>query len=280
MAQARASVGVARVDLEHTTIRAPISGTVLQRAVDVGQTVAASLQAPVLFTIAQDLSRMEVHAAIDEADVGKLHEGQEATFTVDAYPGETFHGDASSRSARSRPSRRTWSPTTPSCASTTRTGSCGPGMTATVRVGLAAARGRAARAELGAALPAGARADREGAGAAGRGGGAGGGGRRDRRGGAGAGGGRRRRAAARRRRRRRRAAGAGRRARASTRPQGDKVVAGALQARHRRRRVHRGRTGGLHEGDEVVVDVDGRHAAAPRARPPGGGNARPRPRFF
>jgi HlyD family secretion protein len=92
VAQSRASVGVARVDLERTTIRAPISGTVLQRSVDVGQTVAASLQAPVLFTIAQDLSRMEVHAAIDEADVGKLHEGQEATFTVDAYPGETFRG--------------------------------------------------------------------------------------------------------------------------------------------------------------------------------------------
>src|SRR5450432_2050277 len=90
--QSRASVGVARVDYEHTTIRAPISGTVLQRSVDVGQTVAASLQAPVLFTIAQDLSRMEVHAAVDEADVGKLHEGQEATFTVDAYPGETFPG--------------------------------------------------------------------------------------------------------------------------------------------------------------------------------------------
>jgi HlyD family secretion protein len=90
--QSRASVGVARVDLEHTTIKAPIAGTVLQRSVDVGQTVAASLQAPVLFTIAQDLSRMEVHAAIDEADVGKLHEGQEAAFTVDAYPGETFRG--------------------------------------------------------------------------------------------------------------------------------------------------------------------------------------------
>jgi HlyD family secretion protein len=92
VAQARAAVGVARVDLEHTTIRAPIAGTVLQRSVDVGQTVAASLQAPVLFTIAQDLSRMEVHAAIDEADVGKLHEGQDAAFTVDAYPGETFRG--------------------------------------------------------------------------------------------------------------------------------------------------------------------------------------------
>jgi HlyD family secretion protein len=92
VAQARASLGVAKVDLEHTTITAPISGTVLQRSVDIGQTVAASLQAPVLFTIAQDLSRMEVHAAVDEADVGKLHEGQEATFTVDAYPGETFPG--------------------------------------------------------------------------------------------------------------------------------------------------------------------------------------------
>jgi HlyD family secretion protein len=90
VAQARATIGAARVDLERTTIRAPISGLVLQRAVDVGQTVAASLQAPVLFTIAQDLSRMEVHAAIDEADVGKIREGQEATFTVDAYPGEVF----------------------------------------------------------------------------------------------------------------------------------------------------------------------------------------------
>jgi HlyD family secretion protein len=90
VAQARASIGAARVDLERTTIRAPISGLVLQRSVDVGQTVAASLQAPVLFTIAQDLAHMEVHAAIDEADVGKIREGQEATFTVDAYPGETF----------------------------------------------------------------------------------------------------------------------------------------------------------------------------------------------
>jgi HlyD family secretion protein len=92
VAQARASLGVAKVDLQNTTIRAPIDGTVLSRAVDIGQTVAAAMQAPVLFTIAQDLSRMEVHAAVDEADVGKLHEGQDATFTVDAYPGETFPG--------------------------------------------------------------------------------------------------------------------------------------------------------------------------------------------
>jgi HlyD family secretion protein len=90
VAEKRAAVGMARVDLERTTIHAPISGVVLQRAVDVGQTVAASLQAPVLFTIAQDLSRMEVRAAIDEADVGKVSEGQAATFTVDAYPADTF----------------------------------------------------------------------------------------------------------------------------------------------------------------------------------------------
>ena len=90
MAQARAQVGIARVDLDRTTIRSPISGTVLQRAVDVGQTVAASLSAPTLFTIAQDLSKMEVRAAIDEADVGKLREGLDARFTVDAYPGREF----------------------------------------------------------------------------------------------------------------------------------------------------------------------------------------------
>lgn len=90
IAQARAQVGMARVDLERTTIKSPISGVVLQRAVDVGQTVAASLQAPTLFTVAQDLSHMEVRAAIDEADVGKLREGLDARFTVDAYPGSEF----------------------------------------------------------------------------------------------------------------------------------------------------------------------------------------------
>jgi HlyD family secretion protein len=90
VAQARASVGMAEVDLERTTIRSPIDGTVLQRAVDTGQTVAASLSAPTLFTIAQDLAKMEVRAAIDEADVGKLREGLEARFTVDAHPGREF----------------------------------------------------------------------------------------------------------------------------------------------------------------------------------------------
>lgn len=90
VAQARAAVGMATVDLERTIIKSPIDGVVLQRAVDVGQTVAASLQAPTLFTIAQDLSKMEVRAAIDEADVGKLKEGLDARFTVDAHPGREF----------------------------------------------------------------------------------------------------------------------------------------------------------------------------------------------
>ncbi len=83
----------AQVDLERTIIRAPVDGTVILRNVDAGQTVAASLQAPVLFTIAQDLRDMQVEAAIDEADVGRLRVGQEATFTVDAFPRRSFNGE-------------------------------------------------------------------------------------------------------------------------------------------------------------------------------------------
>ena len=83
----------AQVDLERTIIRAPVDGTVILRNVDAGQTVAASLQAPVLFTIAQDLRDMQVEAAIDEADVGRLRVGQQATFTVDAFPRRSFNGE-------------------------------------------------------------------------------------------------------------------------------------------------------------------------------------------
>jgi HlyD family secretion protein len=83
----------AEVDLERTIIRAPVDGTVILRNVDAGQTVAASLQAPVLFTIARDLRDMQVEAAIDEADVGRLRTGQAATFTVDAFPGRSFSGE-------------------------------------------------------------------------------------------------------------------------------------------------------------------------------------------
>jgi len=71
-------------------IRSPIKGVVLKRSVDPGQTVAATLQAPVLFTLAEDLTQMELHVDVDEADVGQVREGQQATFTVDAYPDRTF----------------------------------------------------------------------------------------------------------------------------------------------------------------------------------------------
>lgn len=88
-----AALRAAQVDLDHTYIRAPVDGTVVLRNVDVGQTVAASLQAPVLFTIAQDLRAMQVDSSIDEADVGAIRVGQKVTFTVDAYPGRTFEGE-------------------------------------------------------------------------------------------------------------------------------------------------------------------------------------------
>ncbi|MES2709800.1 MAG: efflux RND transporter periplasmic adaptor subunit [Verrucomicrobiota bacterium] len=81
-----------QVDLTRCTIYAPIDGMVISRKVDVGQTVAASMNAPVLFEIAKDLTSMEIHASVAEADVGGLAEGQEVTFTVNAYPDETFHG--------------------------------------------------------------------------------------------------------------------------------------------------------------------------------------------
>src|SRR5204863_6365327 len=87
-----ASLKQAQLDLEHTTIRAPVEGVVVSRAVDVGQTVAASLQAPVLFTIAQDLTKMQVETSVDEADIGRVKLNDQATFTVDAFPNETFVG--------------------------------------------------------------------------------------------------------------------------------------------------------------------------------------------
>ena len=95
MAQRAATVDVAQINLDHTVIRAPIDGTVVARNVDVGQTVAASLQAPTLFTIAQDLTKMQVYAKTDESDVGMIHPGQVATFKVDAFPRDTFTGKVS-----------------------------------------------------------------------------------------------------------------------------------------------------------------------------------------
>jgi HlyD family secretion protein len=92
VSQAQANVNQAKVDLDHTIIAAPIDGVVIARSVDVGQTVAASFQAPVLFVIANDLKHMEVNASVDEADIGRVRTGQEVTFRVDAYPDRTFHG--------------------------------------------------------------------------------------------------------------------------------------------------------------------------------------------
>lgn len=90
--QAAANLKQARTNFSYADIYSPVDGTVLSRAVDVGQTVASSLQAPVLFTIAEDLARMQINTAVAEADVGRLTEGMKATFTVDAFPGKTFNG--------------------------------------------------------------------------------------------------------------------------------------------------------------------------------------------
>ncbi|HEY6174459.1 MAG TPA: efflux RND transporter periplasmic adaptor subunit, partial [Kofleriaceae bacterium] len=91
-AQASANLAQAKLALSYATIYSPVDGVVLSRAVDVGQTVAASLQAPVLFTIAEDLARMQIDTAVAEGDVGRLVEGMKATFTVDAFPGRQFNG--------------------------------------------------------------------------------------------------------------------------------------------------------------------------------------------
>lgn len=93
--QAQASLNQAEVNLEKTIITAPIDGFVIARNVDVGQTVAASLQAPTLFVIAADLTRMRVNTSIDESDVGRIQPGQIARFHVDAYPNEEFPGTVS-----------------------------------------------------------------------------------------------------------------------------------------------------------------------------------------
>ena len=90
--QAQASLAAAQIDLNNTFIKAPVDGVVVARNVDVGQTVAASLAAPTLFQIAQDLTKMQVDTNVSEADVGRVKVGQAATFTVDAYPGRIFRG--------------------------------------------------------------------------------------------------------------------------------------------------------------------------------------------
>jgi HlyD family secretion protein len=93
VAQTRASLNQAQVNLGYTQILSPTDGVVISRSVDVGQTVAASLQTPTLFVIAQDLRQMQVDTNVAESDIGKLSEGMDVKFTVDAYPGERFKGN-------------------------------------------------------------------------------------------------------------------------------------------------------------------------------------------
>jgi HlyD family secretion protein len=90
--QAAASVNQAQVSLDHTVIHSPIDGIVLSRNVDVGQTVAAAVQAPVLFSIATDLRHLQVQLDVDQSDVGELQVGRPVTFQVESYPDETFRG--------------------------------------------------------------------------------------------------------------------------------------------------------------------------------------------
>ena len=92
VAQARAAVERARTNLNYTKITSPINGVVIDRQVDAGQTVAASLQTPTLFKIAEDLTKMQIETKVDEADIGTVAEGQNVTFKVDAFPDETFYG--------------------------------------------------------------------------------------------------------------------------------------------------------------------------------------------
>ncbi|MEW6377138.1 MAG: efflux RND transporter periplasmic adaptor subunit [Thermodesulfobacteriota bacterium] len=93
--QAKATLKLSETNLRYTTICSPVNGIVISRNVDVGQTVAASLQAPTLFTIAKDLTQMQVDTNVSEADIGRIVKGQEVTFTVDAYPEKTFRGRVS-----------------------------------------------------------------------------------------------------------------------------------------------------------------------------------------
>jgi HlyD family secretion protein len=91
ISQAQATLDANQTDLSKAVIRSPINGVVLTRSIEPGQTVASSFQSPTLFTLAEDLTQMELHVNVDEADIGKVHAGQKATFTVSAYPDRTFH---------------------------------------------------------------------------------------------------------------------------------------------------------------------------------------------
>lgn len=93
VAQVEATLKRARINLGYCTIKSPVKGVIIDRRVNIGQTVVASLNAPSLFLIAKDLTKIQVWAAVNEADIGSIRAGQAVSFTVDAYPGQTFHGE-------------------------------------------------------------------------------------------------------------------------------------------------------------------------------------------
>jgi HlyD family secretion protein len=93
--QAQAALDSSAINLKYAKILSPVNGTVISRNIDIGQTVAASFQTPTLFTIAQDLTKMQIDTSVDESDIGKVKAGQKAAFTVDAYPESTFNGEVS-----------------------------------------------------------------------------------------------------------------------------------------------------------------------------------------
>ena len=93
--QTQAALDSSSINLKYSKILSPVNGTVISRNIDIGQTVAASFQTPTLFTIAQDLTKMQIDTSVDESDIGKVKAGQKAAFTVDAYPESTFNGEVS-----------------------------------------------------------------------------------------------------------------------------------------------------------------------------------------
>ncbi|HEY6641458.1 efflux RND transporter periplasmic adaptor subunit [Povalibacter sp.] len=120
--QAKASLETVLTDLSKAEIRSPINGVVLVRSVEPGQTVASSLQAPVLFTLAEDLRKMELHVAVDEADVGAVENGQSATFTVDAFPNRRFSAHITQVHFASNNTQKSSSSTSSGASSATSTG--------------------------------------------------------------------------------------------------------------------------------------------------------------
>jgi HlyD family secretion protein len=122
VAQANASLEAVKTDLSKTDIRSPINGVVLVRSIELGQTVAASLQAPILFTLAEDLKKMELHVSVDEADVGSVQVGQRASFTVDAFPSRRFAAHITQVHFASNNTQKTTSSSTSAASSATSTG--------------------------------------------------------------------------------------------------------------------------------------------------------------